>query len=32
VNEKREFLGLSPRDIEILVKAAENDIRKKLKR
>ena len=32
VHEKREFLGLSPRDVEIMVKAAENDIRKKLKR
>jgi len=32
VNDKREFIGLSPRDVEIMVKAAENDIRKKLKR
>ena len=32
VNEKREFIGLSPRDVEVMVKAAENDIRKKLKR
>lgn len=32
VNAKREFLGLSPRDVEMMVKAAENDIRKKLQR
>jgi len=30
VNETREFLGLSPKDIEILIKAVEIEVRKKI--
>jgi hypothetical protein len=30
VNETREFLGLSPSDIDVLMKAAEAELRKQL--
>jgi hypothetical protein len=32
VNRSREFLGLSPKDIDILVEAVEIEIRKKVMR
>lgn len=32
VNFTREFLGLSPQDVDILVKAAENELRKQLEK
>lgn len=32
VNQSREFLGLSPKDVDVLVKAAENELRKQLER
>jgi hypothetical protein len=31
VNERREFLGLSKKDVDVLVKAVEIEVRKKLK-
>ena len=31
VNEKREFIGLTPGEIEVIVKAVEIDLRNKLK-
>lgn len=32
VNQSREFLGLSPKDVDILVKSAENELKKQLEK